>query len=78
MSETTTSQPAEQDAERAVKAKHRAVWASGDYPAVAADLIPGLGARLVRACGIRPASVFSTSPQAPVMPRSRPPRRGPR
>ena len=53
MSETTTSQPTEQDAERALKAKHRAVWALGDYPAVAADLVPGLGPRLVRACGIR-------------------------
>ncbi|CAA0094194.1 putative protein [Mycolicibacterium vanbaalenii] len=47
------SQP-DQDADRALKAKHRALWASGDYPAVAADLIPELGPRLVQACGIRP------------------------
>ncbi len=41
------------DADRQVKAKHRALWASGDYPAVAAELIPELGPRLVAACGIR-------------------------
>jgi SAM-dependent methyltransferase len=57
MSDATTSgtptlAPADQD--RAVKAKHRALWASGDYPAVAAELIPELGPRLVRACGVRP------------------------
>jgi len=40
------------EADRALKAKHRAVWASGDYPAVAADLIPSPGATLVDACGI--------------------------
>ncbi|RYY45991.1 MAG: class I SAM-dependent methyltransferase [Actinomycetales bacterium] len=36
----------------AIGAKHRALWASGDYPAVAADLIPGLGAILVEAAGV--------------------------
>lgn len=40
-------------ADRQVKAKHRALWASGDYPAVAAELIPELGPRLVDACGVR-------------------------
>jgi SAM-dependent methyltransferase len=35
----------------AIGAKHRAVWACGDYPAVAADLIPDLGAVLVGATG---------------------------
>jgi ubiquinone/menaquinone biosynthesis C-methylase UbiE len=44
----------EQDADRALKAKHRALWASGDYPAVAAELIPELGPELVRACGVTP------------------------
>jgi ubiquinone/menaquinone biosynthesis C-methylase UbiE len=53
MGDVTTVSPAEQDAARALKVKHRALWASGDYPAVAADLIPGLGARLVQACGVR-------------------------
>ncbi len=41
------------DADRELKAKHRALWASGDYPAVAAELIPSLGPALVAACGIR-------------------------
>ena len=41
------------EADRALKAKHRALWASGDYPAVAAELIPALGPELVRASGIR-------------------------
>jgi SAM-dependent methyltransferase len=35
-----------------VKAKHRAMWALGDYAAVAADVIPSLGPTLVEACGI--------------------------
>jgi ubiquinone/menaquinone biosynthesis C-methylase UbiE len=43
----------ELDADRQLKAKHRALWASGDYPAVAAELIPALGPELVRACGVR-------------------------
>lgn len=40
------------DADRALKARHRAIWALGDYPTVATDLIPELGAVLVGACGI--------------------------
>jgi SAM-dependent methyltransferase len=43
----------EQDADRKLKAKHRALWASGNYPAVAAELIPALGPELVRARGVR-------------------------
>jgi ubiquinone/menaquinone biosynthesis C-methylase UbiE len=43
----------ERDADRELKAKHRALWASGDYPAVAVELIPELGPELVRACGVR-------------------------
>lgn len=38
--------------DRALKARHRALWASGDYPAVARELIPGLGAELVRFSGV--------------------------
>jgi SAM-dependent methyltransferase len=41
------------EADGALKAKHRAMWASGDYPSVAADIIPDLGALLVQACGVR-------------------------
>jgi ubiquinone/menaquinone biosynthesis C-methylase UbiE len=42
------------EADQALKAKHRAMWASGDYPAVAAEVIPDLGAILVEACGVGP------------------------
>jgi ubiquinone/menaquinone biosynthesis C-methylase UbiE len=36
-----------------VAAKSRALWASGDYPRIAAELIPALGPELVSACRIR-------------------------
>ena len=39
-------------ADRALKAKHRAMWAMGDYPAVAHEIIPSLGPILVDAAGI--------------------------
>jgi ubiquinone/menaquinone biosynthesis C-methylase UbiE len=42
------------DADRALKAKHRAMWSLGDYAAVAAEVIPSLGATLVDACAVRP------------------------
>jgi SAM-dependent methyltransferase len=38
--------------DQALKAKHRAMWALGDYPSLAADIIPDLGAVLVEACGV--------------------------
>lgn len=41
------------DADRTLKARHRAMWASGDYPAVAAEVVPTLGAVLVEASGVR-------------------------
>ena len=41
-------------ADRALKAKHRAMWALGDYPAVATDLIAELGPTLVTAAGVGP------------------------
>ncbi len=40
-------------ADRALKARHRAMWALGDYPAVASQLIPELGRELVAAAGVR-------------------------
>lgn len=46
----TTIEDEHVDAE--LKAKHRAMWALGDYPAVAADVIPDLGSLLVEACGV--------------------------
>jgi 2-polyprenyl-3-methyl-5-hydroxy-6-metoxy-1,4-benzoquinol methylase len=39
--------------DRALKARHRAMWALGDYPAVAIDVIPELGPALVTATGVR-------------------------
>ena len=41
------------ETDRPVKARHRAMWASGDYPLVARTVIPDLGAVLVRASGVR-------------------------
>jgi ubiquinone/menaquinone biosynthesis C-methylase UbiE len=41
------------EADRALKAKHRAMWALGDYPAVVDDLVGVLGTILVEAAGVR-------------------------
>ena len=49
---TATTNAAE--AARALKARHRAMWAAGDYPAVTTDLVSPLGPVLAGACGIRP------------------------
>jgi ubiquinone/menaquinone biosynthesis C-methylase UbiE len=51
---TSTEPAAGGPADAAVKAKHRAMWASGDYPTLARDLIADLGPALVDACGVRP------------------------
>jgi SAM-dependent methyltransferase len=40
------------EADRALKAKHRSMWALGDYPGLAAEIIPDLGAVLVEACSV--------------------------
>lgn len=40
--------------DRALKSKHRAMWALGDYPSVAADIVGDLGPILVNASGIKP------------------------
>lgn len=45
--ETKTADPA-------LSAKHRAMWALGDYPAIATDLVAALGPVLVEAIGIGP------------------------
>lgn len=42
------------DADKALKAKHRAMWALGNYPELAADIISELGTTIVDALGIRP------------------------
>jgi SAM-dependent methyltransferase len=48
-----TAPTAATEADRTLKEKHRAMWALGDYPALAADIIPGLGQILVTACRVR-------------------------
>jgi SAM-dependent methyltransferase len=48
-----TMQNSAVEADRALKSKHRAMWAQGDYPSLAAEVIPELGAILVEACGVR-------------------------
>jgi len=35
-----------------LKARHRAMWASGDYPGMVETFLTPLGPRLVEACGI--------------------------
>ncbi len=52
--ETQIAQTVDPAADRELKARHRAMWALGDYPAVAAQVIPELGPELVAACGVRP------------------------
>jgi 2-polyprenyl-3-methyl-5-hydroxy-6-metoxy-1,4-benzoquinol methylase len=44
--------PTAADAE--LKARHRAMWASGDYPSMVETWLLPLGPRLVEACGIAP------------------------
>jgi SAM-dependent methyltransferase len=41
--------------DQAVIAKHRAMWATGDYPKLASELVAPLGPVLVEACGVGPA-----------------------
>jgi SAM-dependent methyltransferase len=54
MTELRSSSPADlQDgADAEVKARHRAMWASGDYPSMVETWLLPLGPRLVGACGI--------------------------
>jgi hypothetical protein len=40
------------EADRALKAKHRAIWASGSYEAVAKEIVSPLGPILVQAAGV--------------------------
>ncbi|WP_033216724.1 class I SAM-dependent methyltransferase [Streptomyces virginiae] len=39
--------------DRTLKARHRAMWALGDYQSVASHVIPQLGAVLVKECGVQ-------------------------
>jgi ubiquinone/menaquinone biosynthesis C-methylase UbiE len=51
---TELMSPPGTDADRALKARHATMWALGDYPALATDLIAPLGAALVAASDLRP------------------------
>ncbi len=49
---TTSTQ--ELDADRALKAKHRAIWASGSYETIVNEFVSPLGPILVQAAGVKP------------------------
>lgn len=51
---TTSSTGGQDDADTALKARHRAMWALGDYHAVATEIIPDLGPVLVKAAHLGP------------------------
>ena len=50
MASTTATTPPDTE----LKARHRAMWASGDYPSMVETFLLPLGPRLVEACGIGP------------------------
>jgi SAM-dependent methyltransferase len=50
---TTSTQ--ELEADRTLKAKHRAVWASGSYETIVNDFVSPLGPILVQAAGVKPS-----------------------
>jgi SAM-dependent methyltransferase len=43
------------DADRALKTKHRAIWASGSYETIVNDFVSPLGPILVQAAGVKPS-----------------------
>ncbi len=49
---TTSTETDAATADRALKEKHRALWALGDYPAVAAEVIADTGPALIDAVGV--------------------------
>jgi SAM-dependent methyltransferase len=56
MTELRTTSPADRQSpsDRELKARHRAMWASGDYPSMVEAWLLPLGSRLVEAAGIAP------------------------
>ena len=46
---------ATQEADRALKAKHRAIWASGSYETIVNEFVAPLGPILVQAAGVKPS-----------------------
>ena len=59
-----------------LKTRHRAMWASGDYPSMVETFLLPLGPRLVEACGIGPGCACWTSRPVPATRRFRPRERG--
>jgi SAM-dependent methyltransferase len=55
-SPAVTAADVRSQADRELKARHRAMWAFGDYPAVARDVIAATGPALVRAAAVVVAS----------------------
>ena len=51
---TSTAPTTGSEQDRALKAKHAAMWASGDYPAVADEVVGSLGGVLVEALDVQP------------------------
>src|SRR3954469_23036671 len=51
-SDTSTTAAAPTDADRALKERHRKMWALGDYPQMVRDFLLPLGERLVDEAGI--------------------------
>ena len=49
----TTTPAAAAEADKALKTKHAAMWASGDYSRVADEIVGSLGGLLVAAAGVR-------------------------
>jgi SAM-dependent methyltransferase len=54
LSQSTPDLPHAPTADEELKARHRAMWASGDYPSMVETFLLPLGPRLVEACGIGP------------------------
>lgn len=57
-------------ADEQLKAKHRAMWASGDYPSMVETFLLPLGPALVRPAEYEPRTQFSTLVPVPEMPPS--------
>jgi SAM-dependent methyltransferase len=58
MTQLTHIQPADLgEADQALKTKHRAVWASGNYASVVDDIVHELGPILVDAAGLKPGDL---------------------
>ena len=51
---STIDRNATDDADRALKSRHRAMWAFGDYPKVVDEIVHPLGPELVQLAGVTP------------------------